>query len=113
MPKTTWKRSPLERDLELQLKSAKSPSWQAEFRFDAKRRWRFDFAWPEKAIAVEVMGGTWRGGRHTRGAGYEQDCEKSNAAQRAGWRVFKYTSRMVKSGHAAKDIMEILNAART
>jgi len=38
-------------------------------------------------LAVEVDGGTWTGGRHTRGAGFEADCEKLNAAVIAGFRV--------------------------
>jgi very-short-patch-repair endonuclease len=62
-----------------------------EFRFHPKRRWRFDFAWPAEKIAVECEGGTWSGGRHTRGKGYEGDCEKYNEAVILGWRVLRFT----------------------
>lgn len=62
-----------------------------EYRFHPKRKWRFDAAWPEKMIAVEFEGGIWTGGRHTRGKGYENDCEKYNNALLLGWRVFRLT----------------------
>src|SRR5262245_38382799 len=64
------------------------------------RRWRFDVAWPEVGIAAEVEGGTWTGGRHTRGAGFESDCEKYNEAGVLGWIVFRFTAAMVRSGAA-------------
>lgn len=62
-----------------------------EFKFHSKRKWRFDAAWPEKMIAVEFEGGIWTNGRHTRGKGYENDCEKYNNALLLGWRVFRLT----------------------
>lgn len=51
-------------------------------------------------IAVEVEGGTWSGGRHTRGDGFEKDCEKYNTAALAGWRVLRFTGAQVQSGIA-------------
>jgi very-short-patch-repair endonuclease len=74
------------------------PLWQ--YAFDPVRKWRFDAAWPAFRVAVEVDGGTWTGGRHTRGDGYERDCEKLNAATLAGWRVFRFTTEMVTDGRA-------------
>jgi very-short-patch-repair endonuclease len=71
-----------------------------EYRFHPERRWRFDFAWPSKKIAVEIEGGTWSGGRHTTGAGFEKDCEKYNAAVMLEWRVLRFTGKQVKSGEA-------------
>jgi hypothetical protein len=47
----------------LHLKAAGIPDPEREYRFDAKRRWRFDFCWPEQRLASEVEGGTWSGGR--------------------------------------------------
>jgi hypothetical protein len=74
-----------------------------------KRRWRFDFAFPEQFIAAEVEGGTWKAkSRHTSGAGYEGDCFKYNAAVLLGWRVLRFTSGQVTSGYALTTILAAL-----
>ncbi len=70
-----------------------------EFRFHPVRKWRFDFI-VGKDIAIEVEGGTWNGGRHTRGKAFEGDCTKYNTATLFGWRVFRFTTDMVKRGEA-------------
>jgi hypothetical protein len=62
----------------------------AEHRFAPPRRWRFDWAWPDLLIAVEINGGVWSRGRHVRGKGYLADLEKINAAQALGWRVGQF-----------------------
>lgn len=62
-----------------------------EFKFDDKRRWRFDFAIPEFKIAIEQEGGVWSNGRHTRGSGFVGDMEKYNRATELGWRILRYT----------------------
>lgn len=62
-----------------------------EFKFHPRRRWRFDYAIPEHKIAVEVEGGVWTGGRHTRPQGFLGDIEKYNTATLMGWRVFRTT----------------------
>lgn len=73
---------------------------QREYKFHPTRRWRFDFAIPDHMVAIEVEGGTWANGRHTRGSGFEKDCEKYNAATLDGWRVFRFTTGMVQDGRA-------------
>ena len=87
-------------DLATILASAGLPEPVREHRFAPPRRWRFDFAWPDRRIALEVEGGTWSGGRHVRGRGYANDCTKYNAAVLLGWRVLRVTSDMVRSGEA-------------
>ncbi len=74
-----------------------------EWQFDGKRKWRFDFAYPDPDVllAIEVEGGTWTGGRHTTGVGFERDAEKYAHAAIKGWRVIRATSDQVKSGVAA------------
>ncbi len=72
-----------------------------QYRFAPPRRWKLDFAWPESKVALEVEGGTWVGGRHVRGKGFEADCEKYNELAAMGWRLIRVTSTMVKSGRAA------------
>jgi very-short-patch-repair endonuclease len=74
------------------------PMPEREYRFHPVRRWRFDYAWVDAKLAVEVEGGTWQGGRHSRGAGYAQDAEKGNTALALGWRLLRYTPGMLKSG---------------
>lgn len=71
------------------LRSVGLPAPVREHRFHPVRRWRFDYAWPEQRVALEVDGGVWTGGRHTRGAGFIKDMEKLNAAVVAGWRVVR------------------------
>ncbi len=71
------------------LRSVGLPAPVREHRFHPVRRWRFDYAWPEQRVALEVDGGVWTGGRHTRGAGFIKDMEKLNAATVAGWRVVR------------------------
>lgn len=71
------------------LRSVGLPTPVREHRFHAVRRWRFDYAWPEQRVALEVDGGVWTGGRHTRGAGFIKDMEKLNTATVAGWRVVR------------------------
>lgn len=66
---------------------------EREYRFHPVRKWRFDFAYPDKKIAVECEGGVWTRGRHTRGMGFIQDCEKYNEATLMGWRVLRYSSK--------------------
>lgn len=63
--------------------------------FAPPRRYHVDFSWPDRKVAVELQGGVWTRGRHTRGAGYEQDCAKLNLLQTLGWRVFYVTSSML------------------
>ena len=73
----------------------------AEYPFAKPRRFRFDFAFPIERVAVELEGGVWSGGRHTRGAGYESDCEKYNLASLLGWRVLRFTSSMLERDPSA------------
>lgn len=73
---------------------------EREYRFHPERLWRFDFAWPPYQIALEIEGGTWIRGRHSRGAGMKADCEKYNSAVLMGWKVLRVTSDMVTDGSA-------------
>lgn len=74
------------------------PAPVAEYRFDPDRRWRFDLAWPATRLAVEVHGGIWTAGRHTRGSGQLKDWEKLNAAALDGWRVLQVSPAQVTDG---------------
>ncbi len=101
--------SVLEETLALHIKAAKLPDAVREHRFCQDRKWCFDFAWPALKLAVEVEGGTFTGGRHTRGSGFEQDCHKYNRATMDGWRVLRFTGSMVKSGEALAQVEKFIS----
>ena len=71
--------------------------------------WRADFAWPSSMLLVEVEGGSWVNGRHNRGAGFEEDLRKYQAAMRLGWNIYRCSGAMVKSGDALKTIEILLD----
>lgn len=62
-----------------------------EYRFAPPRKWAFDFAFPRKLVALEIEGGVWVRGRHTRGSGYIADMEKYSNAAVLGWCVIRTT----------------------
>lgn len=107
-PKTAKKRpavSPGEAALALQLQALRI-EFEREFQFCPDRRWRADFR--VGRVLVEVEGGIWSGGRHTRGAGFESDCEKYNWAALHGWLVLRYSTRQVLAGQAARGVVEAM-----
>jgi len=84
--------------LSTQLTLAGLPDAQTEYRFHPVRKWRFDYAWPHHKLALEIDGGGFVAGRHSRGLGIEKDCEKVNEAIALGWRVMRATPRQVRDG---------------
>jgi very-short-patch-repair endonuclease len=91
--------------LATQLKALKI-EFEQEFEFHPKRKWRADFHIVGKKILVEVEGGIWSGGRHTRGKGYIGDMEKYNSATALGYQVYRYSTEQVKSGLALEEILK-------
>lgn len=74
------------------------------------RKWRFDFAWPEVRLAVEIEGGVNDGedrGRHTRAAGFERDAVKYNEAALMGWSVIRLIPGMIQPTLLERLIAEI------
>lgn len=94
--------------LNLQLRAVKVPEWEREYRFAHPRRWRFDFAWPDQKLAVEVEGLTPEGGRHQRIGGFQKDLEKYEAAVMRGWIVYRCSHKMIKSGEVVNNIEVLL-----
>lgn len=58
-------------------------------------------------VAAECEGGLWNG-RHTRATGFEGDCYKYNEATRMGWRVVRFTPKMIKNGDAIEMLTMLL-----
>ncbi len=79
-----------------------------EHRFDAVRRWRVDFYFPDAKLAVEIEGGVWSGGRHTRGSGYSDDCRKYNRLAELGIALLRFTTDMVETGEAIDVTRKVL-----
>jgi very-short-patch-repair endonuclease len=90
------------------------PQPVSEFRFHPVRRFRFDFAWPDKLVALEVDGGLWLrgGGRHNRASGFIQDTVKTNLAASLGWRVLRVTPQQLCDLQTIALIRETLNYKR-
>lgn len=71
------------------LERKKLPAPTPELEFAPDRKWRFDYAWESAKLALEVEGGVWTEGRHTRGSGFVKDMDKYNAAAVLGWRLLR------------------------
>ena len=77
------------------------PAYTSEYRFHPKWRFRFDFAFVDYRVALEIQGGTWmKKGRHTHGIGYEKDQQKLEEAHYLGWHVLCVTKQEVEDGRA-------------
>lgn len=84
-------------------------SFEQEYKFHPTRKWRVDFLITGTKILVEVEGGIWSGGRHTRGKGYLGDMEKYNEAAAMGYKVLRFSTEQVKSGLAIQQIEKIVS----
>ncbi len=90
-----------------QFADAGLPEPVREYRF-CERRFRFDYAWPGEKVALEIEGGIWVRGRHTRPRGYERDCEKYSLAAILGWKVIRATPAMLEDGRALDLVAQAL-----
>ncbi len=94
-----------------QIVNAKLEAPVPEHRVCPERRFRFDWAWPSRKLALEVDGAVWVNGRHSRGTGIQTDCEKFSLAAIHGWRVMRVTTDMVRSGKALALVERALKEA--
>lgn len=75
------------------------------------RAFRWDFAFPEARLLVEVHGGIWRAkGAHNTGGAITRDAEKGAYAAGLGWRTFAVTGKQIASGQAIEWIKTALEA---
>lgn len=88
-----------------------------EYRAIKDRRFRWDFAWPERKLLVEIQGDIWAGRRgeqsgHTSGTGLTRDYEKNNLAVMAGWQVLFFAGAMIKDGTAIECLQKYFEGAK-
>ena len=119
--------SALEITLYFQIKALGLPLPEREYRFAAEhvgkgqcirqrlhqaglKDWRFDFAFIEQKLAVEVEGGAFVNGRHTRGVGFTADIWKYHQAMSLGWTVYRCDGALVRNGEAVGLIERLLGA---
>jgi len=76
---------------------------EREYIFHDARNWRIDRAFPDQQVAVEIDGGVWDQGRHTRAIGYMNDCEKLNALVEAGWALIRIPGPWLRRGQFQRD----------
>lgn len=119
----------LEKMLDSHMKAHNLPEPKAEYRFAAElvqpgrgvkqrlaeaglKDWRFDFAWPDRKLAVEVEGGAFVGGRHTRGAGFSKDLIKYHHAAMLGWLVYRCDAAMIRNGMVVDFISQFFGVSK-
>lgn len=88
-----------------QLAAAGLP-FETEVKLVLDRGWRWDAV--VHRLAIEVQGGVWTGGAHTRGWGVARDIEKSQAAVRAGYIPLFVTAQQVRDDDATSVVRDAL-----
>ena len=73
-------------------------SLEREYRFAAPRRWRADFYHKASRTLIEIEGGIYGRGKHNHADGYTKDAEKYNMAIALGFRLFRFTSKLLTPG---------------
>ena len=102
VPKSEPKVNEWEEELAAQILLAGLPAPMRQYPFakNVGRQYRADFAFMDERLLVEVNGGAFIGGRHTRGAGYEDDLQRNAIATALGWRVVSVTPSHIKKKFA-------------
>jgi very-short-patch-repair endonuclease len=78
------------------------PDLEREYRFSPARRWRADYCHLPTRTLIELEGGIFSGGRHTRAAGFAGDCDKYNAAAMLGYTVLRLATGQVDDAHVGE-----------
>ena len=105
--------SALENLFAMQLDSAGLTGYVREYQAIPGRKFRFDFAFigPHRLL-IEINGGTYNGGAHSRGVGLNRDYEKGNLAVQHGFRLLQFDTKMVKSGVGLKTTERVLRGEK-
>lgn len=94
------------------------PDLERETMFDAEhsatlkqaggRKWRADFVHRGTRTMIEIEGGAWTGGRHTRGSGFTEDATKYLRAWELGWSVLRLSEAQITE----RDVRRIIAKLR-
>lgn len=93
-----------------------------EYVFAPPRKWRFDYCFVEKKVAIEYEGGIFRklychhcksqvkggGGFHQSAAVMVLNMEKYNCAALDGWKVLRVCAKTIDTGKAYEEIERAL-----
>ena len=85
---------------------------EKEWKFHPVRKWRFDYAFPDFKVALEVEGGVFTGGRHTRSLGFMKDIEKYNTAAMLGWTVVRTVPDELYTGKTLTMLKLLIDARK-
>lgn len=96
-----------EDNLAWQLTQLKVP-YVRQHKIHSERRFKADFFFPQSSLVVEVQGGGWVNGHHSRGKGMENDAEKSFYIATVPARLITVTPKQVFNGLALDWILKAL-----
>ena len=105
----------LEDELALQLRAVKLDGLfirQFPWAQPYGRKFCADFANATCRLLLEVEGGIWRRsgkGAHTGGSAVQRDCEKQNLAVETGWKMLRFTDKMIRDGSAIALVERLVN----
>jgi very-short-patch-repair endonuclease len=71
---------------------------ERQYKFHPTRKWAADFAWPDTKVILEVNGGTYLQGAHSRGSRQRKDYEKWTSISLMGWRLILVDTVDVRKG---------------
>jgi very-short-patch-repair endonuclease len=110
--KSALREAGVQSELELlllnRLDEAGLPRPETQQRIIPGRRFAFDAVYRTERLAIEVQGGIWTAGAHSRGSGVSRDAEKLSLAAAHGWRVIAVTRQQIEDGRAVRWIAAAL-----
>lgn len=81
--------------------------FKTEYQFEPKRKWRADYYFPSANLVLEIEGGAYTNGRHTRGKGFLADMEKYNAMTMLGIKLLRCTPDQLNQPTTINNILTL------
>jgi very-short-patch-repair endonuclease len=85
----------------------KGPALTKEVTFYPGRRFRFDYAHMATKVGIELDGGIFIRGRHSRGMGQAKDAEKGRLAWEKDWDCIHFTTACLTSENVLRAINKL------